>query len=179
MHQSDSLLIDYVKRKLQLEVETSTLLEFIYRHQYFFGGKTKLWLETASIYLYSIVFSKCNKKETDLFFQLIERELQRKSINEIIEIFTVFDLTTDKLKKINNQYKVYSNSVALDVSFQVSILVKVLENKLEMMLINFLEILEEKELKDSFKENIITDININADKKKASDALFFLELKFT
>lgn len=178
MRQSDSLLINYIKRKLQLEVETSSFLEFIYQYQDFFGVKSMLWKETGCIYIYSIVFSICNNKETDLFFQLIERELQRKKLVEIITLLKAFELSTNKLEKINNQPKTQSNSVALDVSFQVSILVKVLENKLEIMLVNFLEKIVAKKLKEVFVEKIMSDININATQEKASDAMLFLETNF-
>lgn len=178
MHQSDSLLIDYIKRKLQLEVNSSPLLAFIHQQQSFFEAKSKLWLETASIYLYSIVFSVCKQKQADLFFQLIERELQRKDITEIIEILKAFELTTDKLEKISKQYKIHTSSVALDVSFQVSILVKVLENKLEIMLMNFLESLIEQKLEADFKTSITSDSNINASPPDASKSLEYLRLKF-
>ncbi len=179
MHQSNSLLIDYVKRKLQLEVETSSFLEFIHQQQNFFGVKSLLWIETGAIYLYSIVFSICNNKDTDLFFQLIERELQRKSLTEITEIFGAFELTTDKLKKLNAENKVHSNSVALDVSFQVSILVKVLENKLEIMLINFLEEMNQANLQKQFSESIANDQNINTSVSSATEACEYLINKFS
>ena len=178
MHPSDSLLIDYVKRKLQLEVETSSLLGFIYQKHDFFETKSELWLETASIYLYSIVFSICHQKETDLFFQLIERELQRKNISEIIEIFNAFKLTSSKLEKINKEYKIYSNSIALDVSFQVSILVKVMENKLEIMLIHFLKNLVENKLEEEFKRYITADKNIKSTSTEASKAVYYICSKF-
>ena len=179
MPESDSLLTDYVKKKLKLDVEESSLLNFAYEHQYFFGSKNEVWIEKANIYLYSIVFSICNEKKPDLFFELIERQLQRSELDDLKSIFKSLKLSTEKLEKKWLRKKIKDDFSNLEASFQISILVKVLENKLEIMLMNFLDSIKENKLKDDFLQAILADRHINATQDYANQAFEYIEKKFS
>lgn len=179
MPESDSLLVDYVKKKLKLNLEESSFLNFLNQHQHFFGSKKEIWKEKASIYLYSIVFSICNDKKPDLFFELIERQLQRSELDELKTIFNSLKLSTEKLEKKWLKKKIKDDFSNLEASFQISILVKVLENKLEILSINFLDSIIEHKLKDEFLQAILADKHINANQDYANQALEYMEKKFS